>query len=166
MYRHIKDFITDWQNEQSYTVKIFSKITEETKAIKINENVRTLERLAWHITQSITEMGTRAGLFEKDFLEDLPIPTVFSEIIAAYQNYNALLSKAVKSKWTDLTLDEEVNMYGESWKKGKILGVLIAHEAHHRSQMTIIMRMVGLAVPGIYGPSKEEWASMGLPPMQ
>ncbi len=166
MYHGIEDFLNDWKNEQSYTVKILSNITEETKNIKIDANVRSLERLAWHITQTLTEMGTRAGLFDADVLEHEPIPAHFSEVIASYQKYAELLAKAVNGKWTDSTLEDLVDMYGEQWKKGKILSVLIAHEAHHRSQMTIVMRMVGLPVPGIYGPSKEEWAAMGLPAME
>ena len=31
--------------------------------------------------------------------------------------------------------------------------------------MTVLMRQAGVPVPGMYGPSKEEWAAMGLPPM-
>ncbi|MNF01709.1 DinB family protein [compost metagenome] len=53
-------------------------------------------------------------------------------------------------------------MYGELWEKGKILRVLISHQSHHRGQMTVIMRILGLPVPGLYGPSKEEWAEFGM----
>ncbi len=28
--------------------------------------------------------------------------------------------------------------------------------------MTVLMRQAGLTVPGIYGPSKEEWANLGM----
>lgn len=28
--------------------------------------------------------------------------------------------------------------------------------------MTVLMRQAGLVVPGIYGPSKEEWANFGM----
>jgi uncharacterized damage-inducible protein DinB len=49
-------------------------------------------------------------------------------------------------------------MYGERWRKGTVLSALIKHQAHHRGQLTILMRNEGLTVPGIYGPSKEEWA--------
>lgn len=165
MYRSIKDFLTDLAAEQENTVKIFSNITEDTKAVKLHENVRTLERLAWHITQSITEIGTAAGLFEKDELHGLPIPETLPEIITAYRNFNTELQKTVPLKFTDSILTDTVPMYGEEWEKGKVLSVLIAHEAHHRSQMTVVMRLLGLPVPGIYGPSKEEWSMMGLPPM-
>jgi uncharacterized damage-inducible protein DinB len=34
-------------------------------------------------------------------------------------------------------------MYGEMWAKGKILAVLIGHQAHHRAQMTVLMRQSG-----------------------
>jgi uncharacterized damage-inducible protein DinB len=166
MYRNTQDFLNDWHNEAENTNKIFSGITEETKAIKIHPDVRSLERLAWHITETITEMGTKAGLFDENVLEHEPTPNTFSQIAAAHQKYNALLAQAVSTRWTDASLNEEVNMYGENWSKGTILSVLITHEAHHRSQMTVIMRMVGLPVPGLCGPSADEWAAMGMPAME
>jgi uncharacterized damage-inducible protein DinB len=30
--------------------------------------------------------------------------------------------------------------------------------------MTVLMRQAGIKVPGIYGPSKEEWEAMGIKP--
>lgn len=166
MYRNTEDFLTDWQLEAANTANVFNNITEDTKAIKIHPNIRTLERLAWHITQTITEMGTKAGLFEEDVLEHLPAPVSFKEVAAAHEKYNALLAEAVSTPWTNETLNEEVSMYGQVWTKGTILDVLVKHEGHHRSQMTVIMRMVGLPVPGLYGPSQEEWAAMGIPAME
>lgn len=166
MYHRVTDFIADWQALTGLTVQIFANITDETKQIKIHENVRTLERLAWHITHTISEMGTRAGLFNADALEHLPIPGTMAGITDTYQDYSAKLIGAVQTRWTDGALNEEVEMYGESWTKGTVLSVLLGHEAHHRSQMTVIMRMVGLPVPGLYGPSKEEWEQMGIPAME
>jgi uncharacterized damage-inducible protein DinB len=56
-------------------------------------------------------------------------------------------------------------MYGETWKRGLTLFYLLMHQAHHRGQMTVLMRQAGLPVIGIYGPAKEEWAAQGLPEM-
>ena len=166
MYYRIADFIADWERESQNTVKIFSFIKEGSQKRKVHENVRSLERLAWHITQTITEMGSRAGLFDKDFLEEESVPETMQGITDAYQRWSRELITVIESRWSDASLDEELNMYGEYWKKGTLLSVLISHEAHHRSQMTVIMRLLGLPVPGIYGPSKEEWAGMGLPAME
>lgn len=49
------------------------------------------------------------------------------------------------------------------WKRGTTLGIIISHQIHHRAQLTIVMRLNGLKVPGVYGPSKEEWKGYGMP---
>jgi len=59
---------------------------------------------------------------------------------------------------------DELDMYGEKWARGHTLMVLCTHQTHHRGQMTVLMRQAGLKVPGVCGPSKEEWAQFGLPP--
>ena len=162
MYRSIEDFIKDWEQESEGSVKIFTSLTDGILKETIHENVRSLGHLAWHLTQTITEMGKRAGLFAEDELEEKPLPTSAMEILDVYKQYSVLLSRALRLKWTDSNLTDQVDMYGESWEKGKVLRVLIAHQTHHRGQMTVIMRMLGLPVPGLYGPSKEEWAEFGM----
>ena len=69
----------------------------------------------------------------------------------------------MKTRWDDAALQVEDDLYGETWKRGFTLTVLLNHEIHHRGQMTVLMRQAGLKVPGIYGPSKEEWAGYGTP---
>jgi len=72
-----------------------------------------------------------------------------------------LLSK-IKESWNDETLFVEDDMYGENWKRGTTLAVIINHQIHHRAQLTVVMRLLGLKVPGIYGPAKEEWKDLGM----
>ena len=67
---------------------------------------------------------------------------------------------AMKEQWTDETLAEIKDMYGEQWSIATVLGILTSHQTHHRGQMTVLMRQAGLRVPGVYGPSREEWASI------
>lgn len=57
-------------------------------------------------------------------------------------------------------------MYGEMWKRGTTLTILIKHEAHHRAEMIVLMRMLGLPVVGPYGPTREDWAKFGMPTMK
>jgi uncharacterized damage-inducible protein DinB len=54
-------------------------------------------------------------------------------------------------------------MYGQTWKRRDVLMALVMHQAHHRGQMTVLMRQAGLLVPGIYGPAREEWSKMNIP---
>lgn len=166
MYRKIEDFVNDWKSEASATLKIFSSISEEAKVKKAGENIRTLNRMAWHITQTLTEMPARAGILEYDSLENEPIPNSFDEIINVYEKHSNELLRLVQKKWTDEGLTEEIQVYGQNWERRKILSILVLHQTHHRGQMTVLMRLEQLPVPGVYGPSKEEWSKYGMEAME
>jgi uncharacterized damage-inducible protein DinB len=113
---------------------------------------------------SIVEMAGRTGLKVTGPAEDVPPPRSVTEIQSAYRTVAASLAGQVKSKWTDATLEQEDDMYGEKWRRGTTLLILQTHEAHHRGQMTVLMRQAGLAVPGVYGPAKEDWKNYGMEP--
>ncbi|MEO8231040.1 MAG: DinB family protein [Ignavibacteriota bacterium] len=163
MYRKLEDFTTDWTYESESTLKVFNNLNDESLAKKVNENVRTAGRLAWHITTAIGEMAHRTGLVFKTVDSNTPVPATAKEIVQAYKEASENLLSAVKSNWNDDSLNVEDDMYGEMWKRGTTLGVIISHQIHHRAQLTIVMRLNGLTVPGIYGPSKEEWTQLGMP---
>ena len=72
------------------------------------------------------------------------------------------LADQVRANWTDATLLESDGMYGETWQRGMTALILVLHQAHHRGQMTVLMRQAGLKVPGVYGPAMEDWAVFGM----
>ena len=163
MYRKLEDFINDWTIESESTLKIFNNLSDESISKVVNEKVRTAGRLAWHITTSIGEMAHRTGLSFKTVEADSAIPATAKEIVDSYKEASSNLLNAIKSNWNDETLSVEDDMYGEMWKRGMTLGVIVSHQIHHRAQLTVVMRLNGLKVPGVYGPSKEEWTSYGMP---
>lgn len=162
MYGSIQEFLQDWKNENEATLKIMHNLTDASLSQKVYAEGRTLGYLAWHITTSITEMLGRIGLSFKGFEENAPAPKSAKELAAAYEKAASAVTEQV-SKWDAKKLAEEDDMYGEMWSKNMTLHVLIRHQIHHRAQMTVLMRQAGLKVPGVYGPSKEEWAAMGIP---
>lgn len=161
MYYKISDFINDWTYESEATLKVFNNLTDESLTKKVNDNVRTAGRLAWHITTSISEMAQRTGLSFQAVNEN-SLPVTVKEIADAYKTASENLLNEIKLKWTDETLQQEDDMYGEKWKRGTTLSVIINHQIHHRAQLTVVMRLLGLKVPGIYGPAKEEWTNFGM----
>lgn len=164
MYRKIKDFLHDWEIEKDLTLKIFSAVHNEILLEKVSNNVRTLGKIAWHITQTLTEMPHKTGVYNEDYLENKPVPNTIEEIIGTYRDFSSKLIEKIKNEWTDEDLTNEIDIYGQKWIKSKVLSVLILHQVHHRAQMTVVMRMLGIKVPGIYGPAKEEWAEYGMSP--
>ena len=163
MYHKIQDFLTDWKAESAITQKIFNNLTDESLSQKVYAEGRTLGFLAWHITTSVGEICSKTGMKIDGPEENSDAPDSAKEIISAYKKASDSLYEFVEKNWKDEKLDEENNMYGQIWKNSFSLGVLVTHQIHHRAQMTVLMRQAGLKVPGSYGPSKEEWAAMGMP---
>ena len=166
MLRKIEDFKKDWEYEAESTGKILNALTDESLAQKVTPDGRSLGFLGWHLTQTLGEMLGLVGLKIDAPGFDRECPTKASEIAAAYEKAAKSVTDEVTGNWSDETLLQEDNMYGETWARGLTLFYLIAHQAHHRGQMTVLMRQAGVPVPGVYGPAKEEWAAMGAPAMQ
>ncbi len=165
MIRKINDFLTEWKYESEGTIKLFKHITNEALHQKKHEHVRSMGFLTWHITITLSEMMNKAGIPVSGPDEHAKPPATIEEIISTYEHSSASLVQELPKHWTDESLSEEVTMYGDNWTKGTVLSVLIKHQAHHRGQLTILMRHAGLKVCGLYGPVKEEWAAWNMAPM-
>jgi uncharacterized damage-inducible protein DinB len=165
MYRSVEDFKNEWSYEMEATIKVFRYLTDASLNQKVVSDGRSLGRLAWHITCTIPEMLNRVGLSMTEIPDDGLSPDSANNILQTYERVAAAVLDQI-SGWSDSDLSKEDGMYGEMWKRGFTLSVLIKHQTHHRAQMTVLMRQAGLSVPGVYGPSKEEWAQMNMPPMK
>jgi uncharacterized damage-inducible protein DinB len=163
MLRTIEDFQKDWGYEMEMTGKVLQTLTDESLAQKVTADGRDLGFLGWHITVTLGEMLGLVGLKIDAPHHELPRPETAVEIAAAYDKAAKSVSDEIAGNWTDETLLQTDEMYGDTWARGLTLFYLIAHQAHHRGQMTVLMRQAGLPLPGIYGPSKDEWAGFGAP---
>lgn len=165
MFRRIEDFIEQWENERQGTLKLLRTLTDESLAQAIIPGGRTLGFLAWHLAVTMPEMLGKGGLRVSGPGEHEPVPSSAERIADAYDGASASIAKHLRETWTDESLTETVSMYGQTWTRGVVLEVLIRHEAHHRGQMTVLMRQAGLPLHGVYGPSREEWTAMGMEPL-
>ncbi len=161
MIRTIHDFLDRWREEKEATLKIFNALTDESLQEAVPGG-RTIGRLANHIIETLSELPHKVGL---PIEEQTTSYATVKEIAAAYERAADLVANSIVDHWDDDKLLEEQNMYGEMWKNGLSLWVLVVHQAHHRGQITVLMRFAGLNVPGVYGPSKEEWIAYGREPL-
>jgi uncharacterized damage-inducible protein DinB len=163
MFRTIEDFEKRWAGEKESSLKVMRALTDASLAQMVAPGGRSLGRIAWHIVQSLGEMGGHAGLKVEGVDKKAPQPAQATAIAEAYASNAEAVARTVKADWTDADLPGEIDMYGRKWTRGGTLAALIAHEVHHRGQMTVLMRQAGIAVPGVYGPAKEEWTAYGMP---
>ncbi len=162
MYRRIEDFTRAWQQESEMTLKVLRALTEPSLAQKMGPEGRTLGFLAWHLVLTLPEMMQHAGVPVVGPANDAPQPAL-PEIVGQYELCARAIGEGLPKAWNDAMLGELVPMYGEQWPRGMVLTSLIVHQAHHRGQMTALMRLAGLKVPGVYGPAREEWAQYNMP---
>jgi uncharacterized damage-inducible protein DinB len=162
MFRRVADFQRAWEGEREGTLRILRALTDASLAQAVTDDDRTLGRMAWHLAQSLSEMMPRTGLSISDPAPDAPVPPSAATIVEVYESASKKVGDEIAAKWTDETLEVEDDMYGMKWSRGQTLNALVVHQAHHRGQMTVLMRQAGLTVPGVYGPAREEWAAHGM----
>jgi uncharacterized damage-inducible protein DinB len=165
MFRKIEDFQKAWQYEAESTIKLFNYLTDESLNQKVTEGGRSLGFLAWHLVTTLQEMPSHVGLQIDAPTPETAPPATVAEIVSAFEKGAKSIGEEVGKNWTDETLLQEDNLYGETWTRGETLGYLLVHQTHHRGQITVLMRQAGLPVSGIYGPAKEEWQALGMPAM-
>lgn len=161
MLRTIPDFLQAWSRESAITEKLLRQLTQESLAQPVVPGGRTLGRIAWHVTVSLGDLTHRLGLGIDCPTEEGDVPPL-PTIQDTYRRAASSIAEAVRGRWTEAELTREFDMFGERWTGAESLEVMLRHEIHHRGQMTILMRQAGLTIPGVYGPSREEWAQWGM----
>jgi uncharacterized damage-inducible protein DinB len=160
MFRNLNDFIQNWELEAASTQRVLDNLSQESLSQKVAENHRSLGELAWHLVEAVPHMMTSIGLklehAERQNNEELSV----KEISDGYRQMTKGFQNAVKEEWNDEKMTSMVDFFGQKLPLGAVLLVLLQHQTHHRGQMTVLMRQAGLTVPGLYGPSQEEWEQM------
>jgi len=166
MFRKMDDFYKSYQTLTEGTLKILKAIDTDAMCRNVADGHRTLRGMAWHIVTTVPEMMNQVGLGLSSVDEKTFPPGAPAELTAGYEKVTGELVAALKAKWDDEDLVKTDELYGETWPRGLTLKILMDHEIHHRGQMTVLLRQAGLMVPGVFGPSKEEWEKFGmeLPP--
>ena len=163
MFRRIADFRKSWTADSEATLTVLRALTDASLGQSVAPGERSLGRLAWHLTCTLGEMPGHVGIKVDSPAHESDPPASAAAIATAYETATRSLLAQLEA-WDDATLDVEDDMYGQRWTRGFTLHALLEHQIHHRGQMTVLMRQAGLRVPGIYGPAREDWASMGMEP--
>ncbi|MEH7385020.1 DinB family protein [Bacillus sp. JJ1521] len=158
MYHTLEEFLQDWNHESDGTQKILEALTDDSLSQAVAPGHRTLGELTWHVVTSLHLFLSSAGL-EFEGANGEEVPTSAKEMADSYRTTSENLVSAIKAQWNDESLKEIKDVFGHQMPAAMVLGMMITHQIHHRGQMTILMRQAGLKVPGVYGPSKEEWGA-------
>lgn len=159
MFISIDQFINEWTHEAEGTLKYLNTLTADSLDQAIEEDHFSLGELAWHITTAAKGIISQTGL-KMDVTIQEEMPGTAKEIAETYNKISHAIVENAKIQWNDESLKEMKNCFGFDMPVFSILRMTLNHQIHHRGQMSVLMRQAGLIVPGIYGPSREEWAQM------
>lgn len=129
------------------------------------EHSRTIAELATHIadipnrgvailTTDVMDAGARKPL--------TPVGTA-AELLAMHDASVAAQKRALaeadptelSKEWT-IRRGEQVVMRGPKYRL--LRTVMMSHLIHHRAQLSVYYRLLGVSVPGMYGPSADDLA--------
>ncbi|WEK54379.1 MAG: DinB family protein [Candidatus Cohnella colombiensis] len=163
MYCTVEDFIAEWKNEAVLTQKVLDGLTDESLLQQVYPEGRTLGRIAWHFVTNIPDYLTEFGVTVAKVSNQNEVPFA-KEIADTFREVSIEVEKALHEQWTDEMLKQIQIAFGRKESNATIFMGLIKHIAHHRGQVTVLMRQAGLLIPSIYGPSKEGWTRLGVMP--
>ncbi|MCF3941941.1 DinB family protein [Oceanobacillus alkalisoli] len=156
MYRKVDDFLQDWQDASSETLRVLEAMTDEKLDQAIIEGHNTLRWLGWHLATAPAYFAGLLGLELSNAGDAGKLPSTAKEIAEGYQSVSKELAEKVSKEFSDKHLTEKVDQHGRPTAGGAILRTLIDHQTHHRGQITVLLRQAGLNVPGVMGPTKED----------
>jgi len=147
-----------WDQENASTLKMLRAIPNAHLTLKPHPRGWKLRDLAWHLVTSERWFCTVPLGIEAKGPDPAPKnrpPASGAAMAAAREESHAALAAAVRGKGA-AWLDEEVDFYGMRMSREEVLRFMLRHEAHHRGQLSVFLRIAGAKVPGVYGPTADE----------
>jgi uncharacterized damage-inducible protein DinB len=158
----IESLIQELEQEAQTTRRVLERVPDESLQWKPHEKSMSLGQLALHIATvpgSVAEIALQSPFGMTEFNQ--PSATSAAELIPALEQsvsrateiLRSMDDAALQSVWRAVDGDREVLRISV----GALLrSIMLNHWYHHRGQLTVYLRQVGVAVPSVYGPSADE----------
>ncbi len=158
-----QSILPEFDHEMENTRKSLERVPEDKLSFKPHAKSMTLGALATHLATINHWADAILGLDSFDVSTVPPNPELKSraEVLAAFDKNTATARKAIADA-TDAhllkpwTLTAGSNTILTMPRLGVVRSFLLNHTIHHRAQLGVYLRLNGVPVPSIYGPSADE----------
>lgn len=160
----LERLFADFDQELAITRRVLERYPEEHADWRPHEKSMSLVELAAHLA-SLPRLGEIAALSpELDFASMPYVPPTArtrSEILELFDKQSATTRAAVSSLDADgmratWTLRAGDKVYASGPRANHLRTLMLSHMIHHRGQLTVYYRLLGVPVPSVYGPSADE----------
>ncbi|HVZ57093.1 MAG TPA: DinB family protein [Chitinophagaceae bacterium] len=156
--------LAEFKHEAGLTRKMLERVPMESVSWKPHEKSMTLGRLATHIAEIPHWVVEILSTPEFDFAARPYNPRVagsLAELLDIHDQNAARAVSALAAAGDTILNDNWTVRRGETVvfaapRKVALRGWAYNHLYHHRGQLSVYLRMLEVAVPGMYGPSADE----------
>jgi uncharacterized damage-inducible protein DinB len=158
-----QSMLPEFDNEMANTRKMLERVPDDKLSYKPDPKSMTLGRLASHVAEIV---GWGVSVFNDDSYVITPDHKPFDaksrlDLLETFEKdakqARAALADAPDSGMMDtwaLKFGDQVLL---SMPRAAVYrSMIMNHIIHHRAQLSVYFRLVGVPVPGMYGPSADE----------
>jgi uncharacterized damage-inducible protein DinB len=153
----------DLENELKTTRRILERVPDGNDEYRPHEKSMTLGGLATHLAQL---PGFGLAMLTSDEWDPMNRPKTPSiannaERLKMFDELTAVLRERMEQLTWDQTkgvwkIKSGDRVFAEGKRGVMLRSALITHMAHHRAQLGVYLRVLGVPIPGSYGPSADE----------
>jgi uncharacterized damage-inducible protein DinB len=162
-----EQLLADFRMEAENTRKVLNAVPAERFDWRPHEKSMTLQRLAGHIAES-PGWGHAMMEDELDFASSSgdwkPFnPTSRKELMDGFERIAGDFEKLIAGRGDEFmngtwTMRSGEQVFMELPRHVAMRSTVIHHIVHHRGQLTVYLRLLGVPVPGTYGPTADQEA--------
>jgi uncharacterized damage-inducible protein DinB len=157
-------FIGELKSESVNTRRMLERVPLDNAGWKPHEKSTTIGRLATHIAEATHWIEVILEADEFDFATRQYRPRVAASMAELLEIFDQNIRKAVDALENATDAEFEKTWFvkmgdkvvSSAPKKAAIRGWGISHFIHHRGQLSVYLRLLGIPVPGMYGPTADE----------
>jgi uncharacterized damage-inducible protein DinB len=159
----IDGMLQELEQEAQTTRRVLGRVPDNQLTWRPHEKARTLGELALHVAivpGGVAELVASPSPAQAPQFVD-PTPKSASELLLALDQSIAkaknvlggMNDAALMATWRMMRGDRELFA---APRAAVLRSVMLNHWYHHRGQLTVYLRQLGVPIPSIYGPSADE----------
>jgi uncharacterized damage-inducible protein DinB len=158
----IDPFLMELEQEGQTTRRVLERVPTDKLDWRPHPTARSLGELAMHVATSQRVVSEALQKPSYEGQQNNPVVPANAEDIVAQFDDCTSSAKKLLSAMSDQDLMSEWSLTAggvsrfRAPKIGVIRGIVLNHTYHHRGQLSVYLRQLGLKVPSIYGPSGDE----------
>lgn len=146
----LADLAKEWERSKAYTKEYLDAMPESGYALKPTPEMRSFAEQMLHLADAnngfisaITGTKSPSGPGQLEKTEDKSKSNVSKLVLNSYDFVIANIGKMSEAQ-----LGEAIKLFGRfDMSKGKALAALFEHQAHHRGQTTVYLRLANVKPP-------------------